>query len=129
MKSPAVCEQMNAMRLPGVMFHDHPYQALAGQYSGQIVHGVRMVVLDPSKFLPITTAVSILFCLQHIHGRKRIWNATGTRPEFFDRLFGTDTVRKALLEGESPGIIAGRWARDIARFRRKRRPCLLYRPE
>ena len=72
------------------------------------------------------TAVSIIVVLQALYGTGRVWVADRSRPEFFDKLFGTDAVRKALLAGEDPRAIAKGWAAPLKAFRQQRAEALLY---
>jgi hypothetical protein len=70
--------------------------------------------------------VAILAALQNLHGRRRVWGAPGTRPDFFDKLYGTDAVRLALLDGDPAGVIADRWRPALDAFARSRGRALLY---
>jgi uncharacterized protein YbbC (DUF1343 family) len=126
MKSLDICERLSALRLPGARFHPHRYLGRSQTTSGQAINGARITVTDPDIFRPVRTGISIVSCLQDIYGLKRIWRAPGTRLDFFDKLFGTNTVREALMDRERPGVIAGRWKRDLLRFNKSRRTCLLY---
>jgi len=128
MKSKEVCEHLSSLSLPGVTFHSHQYVAGSGATSGLLLDGVRMVVTNPNTFHPVTTGISIISCLQTLYGHRRVWHAPGTRSNFFDKLFGTDAVRKALMDGEQPQAITGHWRRGLAKFRKSRRACLLYYP-
>ncbi|MBN8431984.1 DUF1343 domain-containing protein [Microbulbifer salipaludis] len=58
---------------------------------------------------------------------------TGESPEaffsragFFDKLAGTDELRKAVMAGASAGQIRASWQSDLAAFRQLRQPYLLY---
>jgi uncharacterized protein YbbC (DUF1343 family) len=126
MKAEAVREALASERLPGVTFHPHPFIPPADPYAGQLLPGIRMVVADPRRFRPALTSAAILAVLQRLHGRSRLWQAPGTRPEWFDKLYGTDSVRLALLDAEPASAIAARWERDLRRFRANRASCLLY---
>lgn len=44
----------------------------------------------------------------------------------FDKLLGTDYVRRMILDGASAAEIRARWQPDVERFRVRRRPYLLY---
>ena len=74
----------------------------------------------------LAPGVSLLACIQALGGRERLWDAPGTRPEFFDKLFGTDAVRRGLLAGRSGTAIAADWEPALAAFRRTRAAALLY---
>jgi uncharacterized protein YbbC (DUF1343 family) len=112
--------------LPGVTFHLHPYLAGAGCYEGRLLLGVRLTVTEPHRFRPATTAVHILTAIHRLHGPSRLWKHADTRPDFFDRLWGTSSVREALARGAGPNDITASWNEDLRRFRRLRAESLLY---
>ena len=118
---------MRELKLPGVTFAAHRYNSRPTEKKPVNLEGIRLTVTDRSLFRPILTAVSTIHGLQELYGRKKVWNAKGTRPEWFDKLFGTDTVRLALLDGEDGKTIAARWAKDLTQFNMSRRKCLLYK--
>lgn len=126
LKAEPVREALAAEGLPGVTFHPHPFVPPTDPYAGQLIPGLRMVVGDPLRFKPVLTSVAILAVLQRLHGRRRLWNAPGTRPEWFDKLYGTDQVRRALLDGASAAAIAAGWEPELRRFRATRAKHLLY---
>lgn len=45
---------------------------------------------------------------------------------FFDKLAGTDTLRKQIIEGKTPDQIRSSWQSDLSKFREKRKKYLLY---
>ena len=49
-----------------------------------------------------------------------------TSESFFDKLAGTDKLRKALVAGQSAGQIEASWQQGEARFMQQRQPYLLY---
>jgi uncharacterized protein YbbC (DUF1343 family) len=127
-KSTEAIAALDDLGLPGVAFEPCAYLARTGLYSGTALDGVRIRVTDPAVFRPVLTGVSLLACLQRLYGQERLWNAAGTRPEFFDKLFGTDTVRHALLDGESGATVSARWHAALAVFGGTRASVLLYTP-
>ena len=129
MKGPQACEALNAARLPGVLFHPHPYSVTVGPFANRMLDGVRLTVTDPARFRPVLASVSIVSTLQSLLGRARLWKQPGTRPEFFDKLYGTSAVREALLDAEPPQAIARGWRKGSLRFRARRKAALLYATE
>jgi uncharacterized protein YbbC (DUF1343 family) len=123
-----MAETLNDLRLPGVLFHPHRYDCRPREADPMILNGVRITVTDPLTFRPVETAVWILASLQDRYGKRRLWQDHGTRPEFFDKLFGTDTVRTALLDGTSPTAIIRQWRPSLSVFRSERQRHLLYSP-
>ena len=49
-----------------------------------------------------------------------------TSASFFDKLAGNDTLRKALLRGESIEQIEARWHSGLSQYQSLRQPYLLY---
>ena len=126
MKVDAVLERLTDLPLRGVAFRAHRFTPQSGPHIDRALDGVRLVVTDPRRFRPVTAAVSILSVLQEIHGRRRVWRSRGARPAFFDALFGTDSVRDALMAGESGPAVARLWRADLRTFARSRETHLLY---
>lgn len=48
------------------------------------------------------------------------------RPEFFDKLAGTDQLRKQILAGESEAQIRASWSDDLKNYKQMRKKYLLY---
>ncbi|MFC1498782.1 exo-beta-N-acetylmuramidase NamZ domain-containing protein [Verrucomicrobiota bacterium] len=119
----ATVEILSSLKLPGVKFDS--ITCFAG-HAKKTCGGISITVSLPLKYRPVKTAVSILYCLQKIHGKSKVWNKSTTRKKFFDQLFGTDAVRKALLDGDDPGAIAARWNEDLKKFNETRKRVLLY---
>ncbi len=122
-QSHPLCDWLNARRLPGAAFYPHPYAAGAPP---AVRDGVRLAVPDPDAFQPVTTGIAILAAAQALGGAERLWSASGTRPEFFDALCGTDAVRLALQKGTDPAAIRAAWQPGLRAFDADRRACLLY---
>lgn len=140
MRSASVRERLNARRLPGVSFYAHPYSpgrsalaVVAKRYGGvrpaqpgTVLDGVRIAVTNPNIFCPVYTGVSILACLQELYGVRKIWKHAGSREDFFDKLYGTDAVRRALQDGAAPEQIRQAWLKPLRVFALTRDTCLLY---
>lgn len=127
-KPEALCEELNSIPLRGVRFYPHHFIPGTGPCAAQPLNGIRITVTDRNIFRPVTAAVCILSSLQKNMGRKRLWNTPGSRYEHFDKLFGTDTVRKAIMDGVSGTTLAKSWQYDLNAFQKTRRPNLLYQP-
>ena len=80
----------------------------------------------PEKFLPVTTSVYILHMLAQLYGVARVWRHKGDRPQWFDQLYGTATVRQALIKGVPPAEIVAQWRLPARTFLASRRKMLLY---
>jgi uncharacterized protein YbbC (DUF1343 family) len=119
-----LAREMTRRKLPGVRFTDCSYRAMTGNYRGQTVNGLKIQVLDASKYLPVQTGIAIIHAVQQLHGAGQLWSHAGTREDFFDKLMGTDSVRRALQSGKD----ISRWSKAPSGFRKDRRSVLLYEP-
>lgn len=117
---------MQQLDLPGVSFHPHLGAVTMPGGTSRPAQGVRITVTDAGRYRPVLTSVALLHVLQERYGRRRVWPAPRSRPEFFDKLFGTDAVRRGLRDGVPPAAFAATWARESAAFRRARAAALLY---
>jgi uncharacterized protein YbbC (DUF1343 family) len=123
-KSRDLCRRLNRRHLAGVTFYPHPYKL---NDRNQIFDGVRIKVSNPDVFHPVAASVVIISVIQEIGGLDLVWRWPGTRADFFDKLYGTDLVRRALQAGEPAEGIIREWQKLLARFNSIRRRFLLYK--
>lgn len=77
----------------GMGARPYRYKSSTGQYAGQSLDGMLLSVENPDAFYPVTGGVIIFAALIQRHPDALLANA---RPEWFDKLFGTSSVRGAL---------------------------------
>lgn len=116
----------SAASLPGLRLDAIRYQARSGLYTDTEIKGVKLVITDYDRFRPIATAVTLLAAIRDTHTAPQLWSATGTRPEWFDKLFGTDSVRLALQHGDSATDITASWRHGLHEFMKIRSVFQLY---
>ncbi len=117
-----LADRLNERQLPGVQFQ--PYSHLA---HGRRHSGVRLVLTDAHVFKPATTTIHILDAIRQLH--PEALQFTPPRPSgryLFDLVWGTDSVRKALLQGESADRIVAEWSDKLQRFIEIRQRYLIY---
>lgn len=124
-KSRITCCRLNACGLPGVDFQTHPYRAASSE---TVMDGIRIVVQNPRIFQPVLTSVAILSELQKLYGSAQVWAQKTTRADFFDKLYGTDAVRRDIQASHHPNNMFQQWRRDQHKFRLARADHLLYLP-
>jgi uncharacterized protein YbbC (DUF1343 family) len=120
------CSRLQALRLPGVTFHPYRYVAGLAPCAGEELDGVRLSVTDPDAFRPVATSVFLLHELRQEYGLNRVWRHPGARPEWFDKLYGTAKVRRALVKNADPKGIVAAWRPAQRVFRASRAEALLY---
>lgn len=119
-------ERMDRWQLPGLHFVPCSYQAAVGLYRGRHVQGVRIAVTNPHLYQPVRTAVLLIHELQNMLGRSAIWNGPDARPDFFDKLMGTDLVRRHIENARDLRSLFNQWDKEQRAFKRARARFLLY---
>lgn len=115
-----------ALGIPGLSLIPFRYTAASGLYGGQVLEGLRLHIDDAAVFRPVRTCVALLSAITRLHGQASLWQAEGTRPEWFDKLMGTDAIRLDLQANRPAADIVSAWDAGLAAFDHARRPHLLY---
>ncbi|MFI5698074.1 exo-beta-N-acetylmuramidase NamZ domain-containing protein [Kribbella sp. NPDC051586] len=82
--------------LPGVIFRRTWFEPVFSKYAGRPVSGVQLHVVDRDAFEPVRTALVMLRVLNELYP-----SDFGLLPSL-DRLWGSDSLRKALEAGDDP---------------------------
>ena len=115
-------DALHARGIPGVEFEPADWAPARGFWAGKTLHGVSINVTDPHAFPSVRTAVDLLAAAR-AQGKLSI--APG-HERIFDRDWGNDIVRRALVEGTSPDAIVAAWQPGLRAFRALREKYLLY---
>ncbi len=126
MDGQTVSHLFNGLKLPGIVFVPHSYNSQPFEQNAKVLRGIWLRITDRDRFRPVLTAVSMIHSLQQEYGKDKLWHKPAARTGWFDKLFGTDTVRLALLDGDDGAAISLRWQRQLAAFSRQRQKHLLY---
>jgi uncharacterized protein YbbC (DUF1343 family) len=111
---------LNARAIPGARFEPLDWVPQRGFWAGKTLAGVQIHVDDPHVFPNVRTAIELLAAAR-AQGKLHIG-----KPANFDRDWGTDTVRLALLNGASPDDIVASWESGLSTYRTIRARYLLY---
>ncbi len=120
--------RLNALGLPGVEFHVHAFTPLAlegmapnPKYKEAVCSGARVVLTDRTVYKPYLTGIHIVNVLYHLYPDSFSWRVT-----HFDRLCGTDRIRKGIINGVDPELLKEQWQEELDRFVKMRRKYLIY---
>lgn len=114
----AFCASQRPDDFPGIRFEPQDFVS-ARAYAGQMLHGVRIVVVDPKAFKPFTLGMRLLDTLYKTYDPDLSWERSDMRPERLNTLYGAPAVCKAILAGETA-------AYDISDYLATRQAALLY---
>ena len=111
--------------IPGVRFYSEsfmPVSASDGKYSGQMIPGIKIVVINRSALQAARVGASLLWAINKTAGpRLTIKNRD------FDLRFGSPSVREALLRGDDPDVLIDKEYKSAYAFREATRQYLIYR--
>jgi uncharacterized protein YbbC (DUF1343 family) len=105
-------------------------RAIAGvattpRFRDRDIPAVEIAITNAARYRPVETGVHLLAAFQRslaTHGGGPLV----TDAKAFDRLAGTDRLRKALARGVPADDIVAMWDHEIARFTERRAPYLAY---
>lgn len=121
----AVVAMLRDREMPGVRFYNEsftPVNASDGKYSGQMIPGIKIVVINRSALQAARVGASLLWAINKTAGaRLTIQNRD------FDLRFGSPSVREALLRGDDPDVLIDKEYKSAYAFREATRQFLIYR--
>jgi uncharacterized protein YbbC (DUF1343 family) len=116
-----LADTLNARPIAGVHFRAAAWSPLSGFWTGKTLTGVELVVTDPHAYRAVRTSVEIL-----VAARKVAPHAIDVHAAPLDKDWGTDSLRRGLMDGlGADEIVAGGQPRTES-FRAARAPYLLY---
>jgi len=113
---------LTAEQLPGVRFRPMTFRPHKGQFTGRIVHGVQLILVDRKAFWPLRTAIAILTTLQRLYPEE--FRVVGEAR--FGRVWGNDEVLAAVRAGKPWREIEASWQAPLAKFAEQRKKYLVY---
>ena len=119
--------RLNALALPGVRFRPVTFQPFYGLHAGKTLHGVQLHLADD----PAVDLVSLQFLFLQAHHelypkKNPLEAADPSRVAAFDRVLGTDRVRKLFSQRMRWEDIRGEMTGAVGEFREKSRKYHLY---
>ncbi|MGH7727879.1 MAG: exo-beta-N-acetylmuramidase NamZ family protein [Vulcanimicrobiaceae bacterium] len=113
---------LQARDVPGIDFAPALWTPEAGFWQGKTLSGVRLAVVDRAAYRAVRTAVEILCAVRAIAPDHLVIR----NPLGLARDWGTDSLRRGLLAGQSPDEILAAWEPHTRTFVAERGDVLLY---
>jgi uncharacterized protein YbbC (DUF1343 family) len=125
-----LAKDLDGERLPGVRFRPVYFTPTFQKHAGRPCGGVQVHVTDRERFPAFLTYLLLIHHARRQDPRAFAWRDPPYEYEHVKRpidiLCGTDQVRRTIDAGRSPRTLAAGWRKDVAAFRRRRAPYLLY---
>jgi uncharacterized protein YbbC (DUF1343 family) len=123
----SLAQNLNSLGLPGLIFRPVHYKPYYSVSQGKMVNGVQIHIMDKK-----TAQLSLIqfYILQEAHklcpGKDVFALCDKARLEMFDKVCGTDMVRKEFSKSYSVDSILDLWTGAIPAFRKRIQHYLLY---
>jgi len=128
----SMVQRLEALKLAGVRFErtlftprSIPRVATHPRFEGKAIGGVRIVVTDVARFEPLEAGMHVLAGLAAEARRQGKAQLIGNLSMFY-AIAGTRRLRRMLADGRDGAAIVAAWQDEVARFKARRAPYLLY---
>lgn len=118
--------RMNALEVPGIYFRPTRYQPFYAMSSGKMCGGVQVLRVG-ERCAPFSATIALLTTLRDAYPEQKLLEkVTDDRWAMFDKVCGTDQIRKKILAGESYRGILDWWGKGLKEYIAMREEYLLY---
>lgn len=122
--SEELAEELNSRNLEGVYFRPMYYTPYYFAHKKEHLQGVQIHILDFEKFQPVKSQIHILAALKNLYPEQKIFNEK--RNTMFDKVSGSDKLRKYIKEGKKAEDIIQEWQDKKNQFKKMSRKYYLY---
>lgn len=120
-------EELNNIKVNGVRFRACHFTPTFSKYSGELCNGVQVHVSNRDVFKPVETTLHMLATAIRLWSEEFEWLPPECSGHYhFDKLAGTNKIRKALSRGDSIDDIVLKWTNDLDAFEKHRKAFLIY---
>lgn len=119
-----LADELNGRYLPGVFFRPAYFQPFYGKYEEKLCGGVHVVFTDRDAAELTTVQFHVMDAVRKVDPAVKFFGAK--RDNMFDKVCGTDQIRRLFEAGRPVQDIVDFWRQDVDEFRAKRGKYLLY---
>lgn len=118
-----MAEKINELDLPGLFCINKYYIPKYGNYAGEALNGVYLVIYDREKYRPVTAQINILHLIAKHYPNSFVLDSEKV---FCDMRIGSSKLRNLLKTNIPAKQILDDWSYQSARFQKDRMKYLLY---
>lgn len=116
--------ELNARGLAGVYFRPLHYQPYYAAFAKQNCGGVQVLLTDREQVELTAVQFHVLDAIRRLYPQVELF--TGKRDGMFDKVCGTDEIRKLIVAGRPVGEVLAAWRDGVDAFKARRAKYLLY---
>lgn len=121
-----LADRLNALHIPGVIFRPIHFRPFYTNMQGKDMRGVQVHLTDLMKAPLSLIQFYVVQEMHNMHPEYDIFELAPDRLDMFDKVSGTDKVRKAFQQNFLVEDIIGLWTQEIDAFLEKARPFFIY---
>lgn len=111
-------KELDSYSIPGTAFRIIHYKPISGSSAGKLLHGVQFFYTDYDTATISLTQFYVLQALHRLYPEKNPFEIAKGRTSMFDKVCGTDYVRKRFSENFNVSEIMDYWNKDVLEFRK-----------
>ena len=116
---------LNRLDIPGIYFRPLYFKPYYAHHAGRICQGVQLHITDPAIFQAYSTGLQIMQVHMKLYPEQNLFNKK-SRVNMFDKVVGTNEIRKNLIIGMRIEEIITSWSPELETFKVIREKYLLY---
>lgn len=120
-----LADELNGRGLPGVYFQPMYFQPYYAHYPKETCGGVHILFTDREKAELTPIQFHVMDAVRKLYPDTKLFG--GKRDSVFDKVCGTDRIRKMFVENRPIEEILAHWSEGVEEFRQARAPYLLYK--
>jgi len=122
-----VANEMNKLKLSGVIFRPITFKPYYYHFKGEKLGGVQIHIIDHSKVNLMSMQFRFLEVVHKLYPKQGIFSEAQKRHKMFDKVCGTDKIRKAFAKNYKFDDIKPILEKDVKKFRQKSKKYYLYK--
>ncbi len=118
--------ELDSYNLPGTAFRTIHYKPIAGSRQGKLIHGVQFHYTDYEAATVSLTQFYVMQALHRLYPGRNPFQMAQSRMGMFDKVCGTDYVRKTFSKRLEVEDIIDYWNKDVSDFKALSKRYYLY---
>ena len=116
------CKQLNQLKLHGLSFKSATFIPESSKHKGTVCKGAKIMITDRNAIQAYWSGILIVDTIHRMYPDKLEWKIRR-----FERLCGTDAVRKTITDNKSVASLKQSWQTRLDEFKEIRKNHLLYK--
>jgi len=123
-------DYLHSRNLVGTHLRPLVFEPTSNKWTGKLCHGFQLHILEPERYRPYMTTLTILQAVISLYGDQFQWKPPPYEYEFeklpFDMIAGDSAIRKAMEDSVPLEDLERTWQDDLKAFEDERKAYLLY---